>query len=201
MVGLDGPALTPPRVRPVGSASFSLSWADVAGACRPSVRWRVVAARRDNSTFLELTSDLRDSTSFSAHPFRCPSPGCIFRVQAGDGSVDSVDAAGGTGKWAAPSATSAAVASLALPELLYGSVRLELRRRSEHPNEDMLQTSLDTAADIAASLKLEDTGAVLVQEVYGAGKYVVVDVRVRGRAPMVIKQRQLAGAAAGAFSG
>ena len=177
MVGLDGPALTPPRVRPVGSASFSLSWADVAGACRPSVRWRVVAARRDNSTFLELTSDLRDSTSFSAHPFRCPSPGCIFRVQAGDGSVDSVDAAGGTGKWAAPSATSAAVASLALPELLYGSVRLELRRRSEHPNEDMLQTSLDTAADIAASLKLEDTGAVLVQEVYGAGKYVVVDVR------------------------
>ena len=175
MVGIEGSALTAPQARAVGSASVSLSWPDVAGACRPSVRWRVMVARRDNSTFQELTSDAGASSSYSAHPLRCPPPGCVFRVQAGDAGAN--DVANGRARWAVPSSTSGPVLSTVLPELEYGGVRLELWRRSEHPEEDMIQTSLNVAVDLSSALSLDDSAPVTVREVYGAGKYVVVDIR------------------------
>ena len=170
MVGIDGSALAAPRVRAVGSASFSLSWADVSGPCRTLVRTRVSyrrmgAAGANASSWHEVTSDA-SGTSYLAYPLRCPA-GCVFRVESGRGD----------GRWAAASASSVTVRSSALPVVADGSVRVELRLRNEQPDQDTMQMSLDAAADMANALRLDDGGeSIIVREVYGAGRYIIADV-------------------------
>ena len=169
MVGIEGNALAAPLVRAVGSASFSLSWAGVAGPCRPQVKSRVSyrTVGYQNATSWQLLSTETTGSSFLAYPLRCPG-GCMFRVESGRGD----------GRWTAPSAASAVVRSTTLPALdRETSIRLELKLRSEQPDQDTLQMSLDAASDIASALRLQDESAVVVQEVYGAGRYIVADVR------------------------
>ena len=169
MVGREGDALAAPQVRAVGSASFSLSWTDVTGPCRPQsttrVSYRNAGGSHNGSSWQTFTAAASGSTLL-AYPVRCPN-GCAFRVETGSGD----------GRWAAPSAASAVAHNRPLPELSWGDVRLELRLRSEQPDRDTLQMSLDAAADMASALRLEDDSAVTVHEVYGAGRYIVADVR------------------------
>ena len=164
-----------PRVRAVGSASFSLTWSDLSSACRPETVWRVSYAQSVSSggagarqgaisVDWRVLSSEAIGTSFMAQPLRCMPPGCIFRIQMGGG-----------GRWAPPSASSAVVPSVALPRLVDGAVRLELRLSHEQPDQDALQMAQDVKGDLTGALKV-DSDAVTIQEVFGSGRYIVVDL-------------------------
>jgi len=168
MIGVEGSPLAAPRVQVVGSASFSLSWADLTGPCRQQTKTRVSyrSSGNHNATSWQVLTTMASGSTFLAYPLRCPT-GCAFRVESGRGDE----------RWTAPSATTAVVRNAPLPELSPGHVRLELRLQSEQPDKDTLQMSLDAADDVASALRLEDSSAVTVHEVYGAGRYIVLDVR------------------------
>lgn len=176
MVAALAQVLAAPTVRSVSSASFSISWSDVAGACRSSLRWRIsyapaepaAANGTDGLQWSMIASGIVGGTHL-AYPLRCRPPGCLFRVQSGSASATGIY------NWAQPSTPSTPVASLPLPAAPPGSVRLELQLRSEHRDLDTLQMSIDAANDVSSSLRLP-LDAVVVREIYGAGQYIVLDL-------------------------
>ena len=162
--------LAAPTVVAVSTASFSLKWDGISGPCRPSIHWRVsyttdTAANTAAAQWHDLTSNASGS-AFLAYPLRCPQPGCAFRVQPG---------APGTG-WLQPSMASTLVASLQLPPLSGpDNIRVELRLRTEQLDRDTLQMQREVASDVANVLHVpQDT--VQVQDVYGAGRYIIIEL-------------------------
>ena len=169
MPAFDGNALAAPRVRAVGSASFSLSWADLTSTCRPKVAYRI--SYRDSAgegAWSVVTTEAHGSTHL-AYPVRCRS-GCAFRMESGNGLVPA------NRRWSAPTVASAVTRNVPLPPLSAGSVRVELRLKSEQPDRDTVQMGLDAADDITSALRLDDSSAVTVHEVYGVGRYIIADV-------------------------
>ena len=90
----------------------------------------------------------------------------MFRLQW---STDGIE-------WSQASAPSKMLTSKPLPKLDRSGVRIELRLRTEQRDHDMLQTKLDVAEDIARALSIP-IEAVQVLDIYGAGQYIVVELR------------------------
>ena len=74
-----------------------------------------------------------------------------------------------------PSAPSQPVQSIKLPSLALGGVRLELRLATPQADRDMIQMRRDVETDVSNALNVPKD-AVTVQEVYGVGRYVVLDL-------------------------
>ena len=171
MVGAFQQVLAAPTALAVSTASFTLKWTDASSPCRPALRWRISYTEDLGPSFAaaawhDLSMNATGST-YLAYPLRCAPPGCSFRVQPGGGPSSG---------WSQPSAPSARAASVQLPEPVAGSVRVELTLRREQRDRDMLQMRIDVATDLANVLHVPSS-AVAVQDVYGAGRYLVVELR------------------------
>lgn len=157
----------PPTVVPTSSASFAISWAELAGACRPTLRFQLLYTRNPTATnegdWHQLATDV-EGASFDAFPLRCPAPGCSFRVKPlGVPGAEQL------------SPRSAPRTSLPLPGLVEGSMRIELRLRGEQLDRDQILMRRQVEDDVERALKVP-RGTVEVRDVFGSGRYLVVDI-------------------------
>ena len=161
-----------PSVVATSSASFALSWTDLAGACRPSLRYQILYTRDPKTAdpktageveWLQLATDVQGG-SYEAFPLRCEPPGCAFRViPLGQPGLEQL----------AP--RSLLHPSLRLKNPPAGAVRLELRLLNAQLDRDQLLMRQQVEDDIEHALKV-GRGTIDVQDVFGSNRYVVIDV-------------------------
>ena len=171
----SGPVMTdafllkpgPPVVVASSSASFVIRLPDVAGSCRPDLRWRIMVsmliAGDPTVTWKTLTRDATGKT-YTAFPLRCPVAGCMFKLQPL-----------GLQGWTKESSPTAPIASLPLPALDAESTRVEIKLRKAQPDRDLLVMRADLAFDLTRALSVE-LSSVDVRDVFGGGMYIVIDL-------------------------
>ena len=170
----------PPTVVPTSSASFSLAWAELGGACRPALRFQVLYTRSPGMPgeegWVQLATDVPGS-SYEAFPLRCAAPGCSFRVRP-------LGLPGG--EQLAPH--SAPRTTLPLPGLLEGNARVELRLRTSQLDRDQVLMRRQVEDEVERALQVP-RGTVDVRDVFGFGRYLVLDLhtasaQLGGNAPV-----------------
>ena len=191
---IDAPALKvePPKVVAVSSASFTVSWGDIASTCRPSIKWRVMYAQATSGTgaAVDWQTFSSDATGGSqmVFPLRCGSPGCRFKVEPI-----------GVQGWALEAVATPPVMPLPLPAVSADAVRVEVRMRRQPTDRDLIALKQELAEDMAAALKLP-AEAVRVRDVFGLGMHMVLDLKAAPQgegeteatsAPILAQQLQL----------
>ena len=156
----------PPTVVPTSSASFAIAWAELAGACRPALRFQLLYTRSPGMPgeegWVQLATEVPGS-SYEAFPLRCAAPGCAFRVRP-----LGLPGAEQLAPHSAPRTT------LPLPGLLEGSTRLELRLRSSQLDRDQVLMRRQVEDEVERALQVP-RGTVDVRDVFGFGRYLVLD--------------------------